>query len=520
MRVGLVRNVALGMVALVGLGLAGCDDNPTDFEPDETVRIFANPTVMTVPAGVTTLLQSRTENAGNEPTWEEISASVDGSCGSAAIAVDVAASFEPTIEPPGKFDVTGGTTLGETCIQLSGGGANATVEVMVVGDSLEITGAPDTLNLNSSVDLGAVLLSDDGAAVSPFSDATDVVWSSSDEAVMTVDGDGVVTAVGIGGAVITATWSEFGVSVEGSAVISTNEPTLEITGTPEPPELVFGTSVDLSADLINPTDPPADFGPFDPETDLVWSSSDDEIAEVDATTGEVTGVGGGTATITAAWAANENVIAEVEITITAPAPTLTSLDVASGPVATYVTITGTGLLAPHEVFVDGSSVVLFQDGDATATEVSFWMPNPGFAGPGTYDVQVGLAGDLSNALEFTLTSDDVAAEPDSPGAPKVIPGFPFTAVDYSDGDDLEDFYTFTLAADGSIDVTMEMDLAGDIDVYVADAPVAVAFCTSLTADNPEVITDCELDAGTYVVYLFNYSGAPVNYRLEVTESTP
>lgn len=237
MRVGLVRNVALGMVALVGLGLAGCDDNPTDFEPDETVRIFANPTVMTVPAGVTTLLQSRTENAGNEPTWEEITASVDGSCGSGQLSVDVAASFEPTIEPPGKFDVTGGTTWGESCIELSGGGANATIDVNVVADSLELTGVPPSgeLVIFESVQLSANLLSDDGSAVGPFDPVMDLVWSTDtpdeDPPVVSVDDTGLVTALGPGVVEITATWTELGVSVSTPTTIAVVVPAPTLTST-------------------------------------------------------------------------------------------------------------------------------------------------------------------------------------------------------------------------------------------------------------------------------------------------
>jgi hypothetical protein len=233
MRVGLVRNVALGMVALVGLGLAGCDDNPTDFDTDETVKITTNPTVMTLPAGVTALLSSRTENAGNEPTWEEISATVDGSCGSGALAIDVAASYEPTLQPPGQFDVTGGNTWGESCIQLSGGGVDATIEVMVVADSLDITGAPETgeLVVFQTVQLSAALLSDDGSAVGPFDPVTDLAWSSDDETVLTVDGTGLVTAVGAGAATITATWTEFGVNVSASTTITVVVPPPSLTST-------------------------------------------------------------------------------------------------------------------------------------------------------------------------------------------------------------------------------------------------------------------------------------------------
>ena len=67
MRVGLVRSVALGMVALVGF--AGCDDNPTDFDTSDTTAITTNPSAMTVNSQETELLDSRTITAGDEPTW-------------------------------------------------------------------------------------------------------------------------------------------------------------------------------------------------------------------------------------------------------------------------------------------------------------------------------------------------------------------------------------------------------------------------------------------------------------------
>lgn len=233
MRVGLVRNVALGLVALVGLGLVGCDDKPTDFGSSDTVRITTNPSAMTVPAGVTALLQSRTENEGAEPTWEEISASVDGSCGSGAITVAEAATYEPSIQPPGQFDVTGGTTWGATCVQLSGGGADATVDVMVVADSLELTGTPanDQLVVFQQVQLGANLLANDGSAVGPFDATTDLTWSSDDEAVLTVDDTGLVTAEGAGSATITATWTEFGVDVSAETTITVVVPAPVLTST-------------------------------------------------------------------------------------------------------------------------------------------------------------------------------------------------------------------------------------------------------------------------------------------------
>ena len=530
MRVGLVRNVALGTVALVGFGLAACDDNPTDFDTDETVSIETNPSVMTVPAGITTLLSSRTENAGQEPTWEEITPSVDGSCGSGAITVDVAATYEPSIQPPGQFDVTGGNTMGEVCIGLSGGGANATVEVTVVGDSLEITGAPEFLNLNESVDLGAVLLADDGTPVGPFDDATDVVWSSGDEDVLTVDAAGVVTAVGIGGAVITATWTDFGVSVSASTTIAVNAPELEIVeaGTNDPPasELLFGTSVDLDVNLINPTDPPADFGPFDQNTDVTWSTSDSDVVDVDPATGVATGVGTGTATITVTWNANETVVATVDITVTAPAPTLTSTDVATADALDVVTITGTGLiLGAHTVLLDGALVDPFYAPTiVNATTATFIMPG-GVAAD--VDVTIGIIGAESNALTVSRTcgasDESCATEPandTAAGAPD-LGALPVSFAGFADGADPNDLLELTLAAETTF--TINLDWTGnsaDMDVVFTTtgaldySEAACAFVTA-TAAQPET-GQCTLAAGTYYLWVASYDGELGFYQLDLT----
>ena len=520
MRVGLVRNVALGMVALVGFGLAACDDNPTDFDTDATVSIDANPTVMTVPAGVTTLLSSRTENAGQEPTWEEITASVDGSCGPGAITVDVAATYEPSIQPPGQFDVTAGTTLGAVCIGLSGGGANATVEVTVVGDSLAITGAPDTLNLNQSAQLTAVLLSDDGSPVSPFDQTTDLVWSSDDPDAISVDQTGLITAVGPGVAIITATWTDFGVSVSASTPpVTTGElPTLEIVGAPD--TLDIFTTVDLSATFTNP--PSFDFGPFDPDTDVVWSSSDEAELTVDAVTGLVEAVGPSGATITATWAENDNVTASVDIAVFVTPPTLTSTDVVTADPLDVVTITGTGLIpGVHVVFINGAAPLSFYEAEVVnTTTATFTMPAG--AAAEILDITVGVVGIPSNTLNVTRTCGtftDCPSEPDNDDpstAPLVI--VPFSASGIVDPDDLDDFYRFDLVAE----TTIQIDLSwtgdsGDLDLLVVDAAFTAFQCGFVTATgNVPESGECTLPAGNYAFWVNSFDEEAGVYQLDIT----
>jgi uncharacterized protein YjdB len=529
MRVGLVRSVGIGLVALFTLGIAGCDDNPIDFDASEATQIFTNPTVMTVPAGVTQNLESRTLNDGGQPTWDEITATVDATCGPGTVNVVVAADYEPEIQPPAPFEVTGGTTLGATCIQLSGGGVDATVEVTVVGDSLVVVNAPDTLNLHATVQLSAALLADDGTPVTPFDPATDIVWSSDNTDALTVDENGLVTAVGVGAAIITATWTDFGVTQTGTATITVNSPTLEIvdssTGEAYSDSLFILTTVDLDANLINPTDPPADFGPFD-QTNVIWASSDTTIVTVDAD-GVAQAVGAGTATITATWTGNATVQATVDIPVEFPVATLTSTDVATADALDVVTITGIGFSPGlHMVLIDGALIDDFYAPTVVnATTATFMMPG-GVAAD--VDVTVGVVGTESNALTVSRTcgaSDaSCASEPDNDtaaGAPDAG-ALPVSFAGFVDGADHTDLLEFTLAAETTFDINLDWTgNSGDLDVVFTTTGAtdySEAECGFVTATGAQPETgQCTLAAGTYFLWVESYDGELGFYQLDLVE---
>jgi len=137
-------------------------------------------------------------------------------------------------------------------------------------------------------------------------DLKTVTWASDDETVATVDEDGVVTAVGVGTATITAT----------------SDMVEEIVAECDVTVAVFVTGVTLDQETLALT-----FGGVDgtltatiapvtaTDKTLIWISSNEEVATVEG--GVVTAVSGGTATITAITT-DGGFMAECEVTVSVP----------------------------------------------------------------------------------------------------------------------------------------------------------------------------------------------------------
>ncbi|MCL7961792.1 MAG: Ig-like domain-containing protein [marine benthic group bacterium] len=214
MRVGFVRKAGLGAVLIAAAALGACNDDPVSWDPNDTTDMFVNPTVMTVPAGREAKLTSRAVNPGNEPTFAAVSWAIDPTAGCVDSGVGVGTvtvTEDPDalpIQPPGLFVVTGGTSMGQTCIILTSGGVSQTVKVTTIADAILILDAPETILFGGTTQLGALLVSntDPPETVGPF-EITEATWTTDDETIATVDENGLVTGVGPGVATITACWS-------------------------------------------------------------------------------------------------------------------------------------------------------------------------------------------------------------------------------------------------------------------------------------------------------------------------
>ncbi|MEP7383473.1 MAG: Ig-like domain-containing protein [Gemmatimonadota bacterium] len=138
------------------------------------------------------------------------------------------------------------------------------------------------------------------------------VWSSGSPSVATINANGLVTAVGVGSALLTVT-------VEGargtSNVNVTEVPIANISVSPNTPSITAGASITLAA---TPTDAK---GNVLSGRVLNWSSSNTAVATV-SQTGSVSGVAAGSATITVSGASagqSPPVSQSVKLSVTAPA---------------------------------------------------------------------------------------------------------------------------------------------------------------------------------------------------------
>lgn len=175
------------------------------------------------------------------------------------------------------------------------GPAEAPVESAPLPTAVTVTPATEKLLVGDTLTLTAT--SDD-----PLDTFT---WSTSDALVATVDPAGEVSAIALGTATITATGSNSGLT--DTTVVEVVTAIIEIA--PASATVLVGNTVTLSATSTDSTDT------------FTWSSSDTGIASVDSASGVVTGVSGGTASITASGS-NSGETDTSTVSVTSPTITL------------------------------------------------------------------------------------------------------------------------------------------------------------------------------------------------------
>ena len=124
-----------------------------------------------------------------------------------------------------------------------------------------------------------------------------LTWNSSNEGVATVGASGVVTIVGAGETVISAAFA-------GNDTYGANTISYTLTVNKFQPKITFASTSVTAKVGEGFTPPKVTTDPKDLE--FVYTSSDENVAKVDASTGEVTIVGSGTTRITATFNATRN----------------------------------------------------------------------------------------------------------------------------------------------------------------------------------------------------------------------
>ncbi len=324
-----------------------------------------------------------------------------------------------------------------TATAADGGGAKGSIELSVTpikvkGITVTAAGGATSLNVPQTLQLTAGVSPEDAADKS-------VTWSSSDEAIATVDESGLVTAVKAGTVKITATAND-GSEVTGgydlTAVwVSMTGITLDTASL----DLKIGDIQKLTA-TVAPEDA------SDPA--VTWSSSDEDVASV-SEDGTVTAVKPGTATITAAGKTETDVKQTVSVTVQEPNNKVTGITIGSEgsvhtlPVPQTLQLTATvapadadvknvkwGSSDPKIATVDENGLVTAvkagpvkitataMDGSGTVGEYALtveWIPVTGITlAPSATEVTVGgslkltvtVAPENASNGKFTLSSSD------------------------------------------------------------------------------------------------------------------
>jgi hypothetical protein len=176
-----------------------------------------------------------------------------------------------------------------------------------VATSIQVTPTSVALEaIGATATVAAVVLDQDGAPIAGAS----VIWASLDETVATVTAaGGVITAVGVGATTARASSGPLTADV----AVTVSQTPASVVVTPATGELLPGATLALSA-VVSDTN-----GNDVAGAAVTWSSGDAAVASVDASTGVVTAVAEGTASIIATAG---GATGEAAITVLAPPPDL------------------------------------------------------------------------------------------------------------------------------------------------------------------------------------------------------
>ncbi len=209
------------------------------------------------------------------------------------------------VDQNGKINVK---AVGEATITVKGAGKSATIKIIAVAinpTDIIIIGATNAHKMGTKVQLTANVI--------PNSASQEVVWSTSNEEIATVDANGLVEFVGIGQVTITARSAvNAEISKSVSILVIEPDPTSIIVSTEDGKTEIFLYSyVQMIAEVL----------PAEAQQGVTWSVSDESVATIGESTGLLYAARTGTVIVTATSNVAETVIGSLELTIIETSPT-------------------------------------------------------------------------------------------------------------------------------------------------------------------------------------------------------
>ncbi len=285
------RLALLFSAAAVGAMVVGSCEKPAKLTapPVGVAQVDVMPMTATAQLGQTVQLTAMPEDANGIPLSGR---TITWASSNIAVATVNASGLVTSV-------AVGTATITATCEGKSGTATITVVDIPVA--TVDVSPATPTVQAGRTVQLTAT---PKDASGNPLSGRT-VTWRSSNTAVATVNGSGLVTGVAVGTATITAT-SE---GKSGTATVTvTSVPVASVAVTPPAASIQTGQTVQLTA---TPKD--ASGNPL-PGRVVTWTSDAQGVASVDGR-GLVTGLTAGSATITAT---SEGQSGTSAITVTSP----------------------------------------------------------------------------------------------------------------------------------------------------------------------------------------------------------
>ena len=247
----------LATAALVG----ACDHGPAASPPPPPVPVATSITISPATATLESLQQT-----------VQLTATVLDQTGRTMTGVGL--TWSTSDESVATVDGTGlATSVGDgtATIGAAAGAVTGTAEVTVEQRPVEVRVSPATATLTAvgdTIRLSAEALDANGHPAPGL----ELSWSTSDEAVATVDGNGLVSAVGAGTATIRASAG----SLAATAEVTVEQRATRVRVSPDTASLTaVGDTVRLTAEAFDRNDHPA------PAAEFTWTSLDNTVATVD-----------------------------------------------------------------------------------------------------------------------------------------------------------------------------------------------------------------------------------------------